>query len=70
MGVVGYLLAWFNLPPDSLQTGRPHGGILSALARPLPLDYAGIGTAASLLGYWMRRKSLREREVAYTQAAG
>ena len=70
VGVIGYVLAWFNLPADALHTGRPHGGILSALARPLPLDYAGIGTAAALLGYWMRRKSLREREIASSSAAG
>ena len=52
--------------------GRPGfgGGFLAGLARPLPLDYAGVGTAAALLGYWVRRKSLHERQVMEAGHAG
>jgi hypothetical protein len=63
LGVFGYLAAWFS-PPTGIEVGRPGlaGGFLAALARPLPLDYASVGTAGALLGYWMRRSSLRDRQ--------
>jgi hypothetical protein len=63
VGVAGYVLAWVN-PPLGTDIGRPGhpAGFLAALARPLPLDYAGAGTAGALLGYWMRRRSLRDRQ--------
>ena len=38
------------------------GGILPALARPLPLDYATAGTAGALMGYWTSRKWQHEHE--------
>lgn len=62
VGVAGYLLAYVN-PPEGWGIGRPgyRAGFLAALVRPLPLDYAGVGTAAALMGYWMRRRSLRDR---------
>lgn len=62
IGVAGYLLAYVN-PPEGWDIGRPgyRAGFLAALVRPLPLDYAGVGTAAALMGYWMRRRSLRDR---------
>jgi hypothetical protein len=64
VGILGYLLAAFTVPTEALFIGRPgrFGGFLNALARPLPLDYASIGTAGALIGYWMRRTSVRERE--------
>jgi hypothetical protein len=67
VGLFGYLFAWIS-PPAGIEFGRPGfgaggGGFLVALARPLPLDYAGVGTAGALLGYWMRRKSLHERDL-------
>ena len=50
-GVIGYALA--ALGQDSnLNVGVPTG-TFAALARPLPLDYAGAGVAGALLGYWM-----------------
>jgi hypothetical protein len=63
LGVFGYLAAWVS-PPTGIEVGRPGlaGGFLAALARPLPLDYASVGTAGALLGYWMRRSSLRDRQ--------
>lgn len=73
LGLFGYLFAWIS-PPAGIEIGRPGfgtggGGFLVALARPLPLDYASVGTAGALLGYWMRRKSLHERDVLAQAAA-
>jgi hypothetical protein len=64
VGLMGYLLAYAK-PPDGWDLGRPGfpAGFLAALVRPLPLDYAGVGTAAALIGYWMRRRSLRDRQI-------
>lgn len=65
VGLAGYLLAYFNAP-QGWAIGRPGypAGFLAALARPLPLDYASLGTAGGLLGYWMRRRTLRDRQHA------
>ena len=65
VGLAGYVLAFMN-PPLGADIGRPGypAGFLAALVRPLPLDYAGAGTAGALLGYWMRRRSLRDRQAA------
>jgi hypothetical protein len=49
-GVVGYLAAFIQ--PSGLEIGHLNG-FLIALARPLPLDYASLGTAGALLGYWV-----------------
>ncbi len=43
-------------------------GTLAGLARPLPLDYASVGTAGAILGYWFGRRGQRTREEA--SAAG
>jgi len=50
VGVMGYLIGYFI--PGAWQTGR----IGQPLSYPLPLDYAGIGIAGSLLGYWSAHK--------------
>jgi hypothetical protein len=50
VGLVGYTLAWMGgngLP------GGAVGGLAPALARPLPLDYASVGVAGAIWGYWM-----------------
>jgi hypothetical protein len=64
VGLFGYLVAYMQPPQPGIEIGRLGlgGGFLTALANPLPVDYASIGTAGALLGYWMRRKSLQERE--------
>lgn len=49
VGVIGYLLAYLNSTPWT--NGMPLGAF-AALARPLPLDYASMGGAGALLGYW------------------
>jgi hypothetical protein len=72
VGMVGYLLAFALVRATDLAIGRPgnSGGVLAALARPLPLDYASVGTAGALAGYWIRRKTVREREVAAATPQG
>jgi hypothetical protein len=59
VAIIGYVLALVGGAP---KVGGMPGGAIPALARPLPLDYAAIGTAGSLLGYWTSRKWLHERE--------
>jgi len=44
------------------------GGLLAPLARPLPLDYASLGTAGAILGYWTSRQWQRAKELE-TEAA-
>jgi len=59
VGVIGYLFAWSggnHLP------GGVVGGLMPALARPLPLDYASAGVAGSLYGYWTSRRWQYERD--------
>jgi hypothetical protein len=50
-GLVGYLLAAMG-QDTNLNIGVPTG-TFAALARPLPVDYAGAGVAGAILGYWM-----------------
>lgn len=54
VGLVGYLLVFTGQDPQ-LVVGNP-SGTFAALARPLPMDYASVGPAGALLGYWMMRK--------------
>jgi hypothetical protein len=56
VGLVGYL--WAFKDPGAWQIGHPD----VALARPLPLDYASIGPAGAILGYWMSRRWQRAKE--------
>jgi hypothetical protein len=64
VGLFGYVLAYIEPPQPGIEIGRLGlgGGFLTALANPLPIDYASMGTAGALLGFWMRRKGLQERE--------
>jgi hypothetical protein len=58
VGLLGYLFAWVggtNLP------GGEVGGYAPALGRPLPIDYASMGTAGTILGYWTSRHWEHER---------
>jgi hypothetical protein len=59
VGVIGYLLAWAGgarTPTGDLQ------GWGAALARPTPLDYAAVGTAAAVFGRWVGRRWTQEDE--------
>jgi hypothetical protein len=54
VGLIGYVLAATG-QDTNLDIGSP-AGTFAALARPLPVDYASLGTAGAILGYWMMRK--------------
>ncbi len=54
VGLIGYILAAMGQDAN-LAIGSPLG-TFAALARPLPIDYASVGTAGSILSYWMLRK--------------
>ena len=59
VALIGYVVAWFGPGP---LIGGEVGGYLPQLARPLPLDYAALGTAGALMGYWTSRGWQHERE--------
>ena len=54
VGLIGYMLAAMG-QDTNLNIGSP-AGTFAAFARPLPVDYASLGTAGAILGYWMMRK--------------
>jgi len=56
VGIVGY--AWGYKDPGDWRIGVS----ANHLAAPLPLDYASVGPAFAILGYWMGRRWRRERE--------
>jgi hypothetical protein len=53
VGVIGYVGEFFS--PWNWMIGDPQG-YFAALARPLPLDYASLAVAGTLLGYWTSRR--------------
>lgn len=53
VGILGYALAAAG-QDGSLATASPQG-FFAGLARPLPLDYASMGPAGAIIGYWMMR---------------
>jgi hypothetical protein len=55
VGAIGYLFAYSG-NAVGWQIGQIQGGWTVALARPLPLDYASVGVAASLFAYWAGRR--------------
>lgn len=59
VGLIGYALAY--LSPSGWQAGESNG-TLPALARAVPLDYAGIGVAGVIIGYWTARRWKEEAE--------
>jgi hypothetical protein len=62
VGAFGYILAYFNINPnDDLWKTGALTHTLAPLARPLPIDYATVGTAAAILAYWMSRRWHRQR---------
>lgn len=61
-GAFGYIANF--LSPGGFETGDPTG-TFGALARALPLDYASMGCAGALLGYWwMSPEEVVEEESA------
>jgi hypothetical protein len=73
VGAIGYLMAYLATAPPATGWmsgqlgGSGRAGLLSTLARPLPLDYASAGTAGALLGFWIGRE---RPEVATSNGAG
>jgi hypothetical protein len=53
VGLIGFILAASG-QDTNLAVGMPQG-FFAPLARPLPLDYASLGTAGAILGYWTMR---------------
>ena len=69
-GVVGYLAAysaWPSVDPVVWKSGTG-GHVLAPLARPLPLDYASLGTAGAIAAYWTSRQWQRAKELEKTTA--
>lgn len=67
VGLVGYGLAYVNT--NATWTIGNVAGHFAPLGRPLPLDYAGAGTAGALLGYWTSRRWQRAKEAEAAAAA-
>ncbi len=59
VAMIGYGLAY--LDPIGWEMGKA-GNTFGALARPLPLDYAGVAPAGAIVGYWMGRRWQRTQE--------
>jgi hypothetical protein len=53
VGLIGYILAASGQDTNFV-VGIPEG-FFAPLARPLPLDYASMGTAGAIFGYWTVR---------------
>ena len=65
VGVAGYVAAygaWNSIPSVSLKSGVG-GPFLAPLSRPLPLDYASLGTVGAIFGYWTSRQWQRAKEL-------
>jgi hypothetical protein len=65
VGVLGYFVAYLSAGSMNSVASKSGagGGALAALARPLPLDYASLGTAGAILGYWTSRQWQRAKEL-------
>ena len=59
LAVTAYSLAMLN--GEGIEVGEVHGWF-AALVRPTPLDYASLGTAGALLGYWSSRRWAQPEE--------
>jgi hypothetical protein len=52
-------VAAFGYICAALNTHGIHVGMLLSLARPLPLDYVGMGSLGAMLGFWVARSAGR-----------
>jgi hypothetical protein len=66
VAIIGYTATM--IAPSGWEIGDPRGP-LANLARPLPIDYASVGTAGSILAYWMSRRWQRDHEDAEEEQA-
>jgi hypothetical protein len=60
VGALGYVLTYLNAGAG-WTTGEVRGAF-APLARAMPLDYASIGVASSIFGYWISRQWAHEHE--------
>ena len=67
VGLFGYGAAYAGA--DATWTIGNVAGTFAPLGRPLPLDYAGAGTAGALLGYWTSRRWQFTKEAEAAVAA-
>lgn len=67
VGLIGYGVAYASA--DATWTIGNVAGTFAPLGRPLPLDYAGAGTAGALLGYWTSRRWQYTKEAEAAAAA-
>jgi len=65
VGVIGYASGYVNWGRGgpSLWKAGLASGFFAPLARPLPLDYASLGPAGAILGYWVSRGWQRAKEL-------
>jgi hypothetical protein len=65
VGVAGYAAGYVNWGrggPSLWKAGFGEG-FFAPLARPVPLDYASLGPAGAIMGYWMSRRWQRAKEL-------
>lgn len=58
VGLLGYIGTYFNSSGWSIGEAR---GMFAPLARPQPLDYASMGPAGAIMGYWVSQRWHRGR---------
>lgn len=63
VGTVGYLATFLASDAGLWRLGMVEG-LFGALARPLPLDYASVGIAGAIFGYWSGRRAHRTKQAA------
>jgi hypothetical protein len=68
VGILGYITQSLG-NGSAWQIGQVRG-TFAALARPLPLEYAGAGVASAIVGYWMSRRWQHEREISAATTPG
>jgi hypothetical protein len=61
LAFLAYLVCSFSPPENGLTLANPRNHMLIPLVRPLPLDYASLGTAGAILGHWMSRRWQKDR---------
>jgi hypothetical protein len=71
VGLIGYAWNYLNWGRGGWSVWKAGlgAGMLAPLGRPLPLDYASLGPAGAILGYWISRGWERAKE-AETETAG
>ncbi len=66
VGAIGYLVCYFN--PAGMEVGNL-SGMFGAFGRILPLDYASMGCAGTLVGHWWMLPDEQDLAAAVTEPA-